>query len=124
MMLLGSGVFGLARDTGNADFAYNAVDWLKEGEDGPRDRVLFVSDGRIETKLDVPLRQDSIPLVELQPELTRQGNNILANWSGPNRTPKTTANSTTQTPWNNATRLSPAFPSSSRCVPSASPPAK
>src|SRR5262249_49234461 len=46
------------RDTGNADFAYNAVDWLREGEDGPRDRVLFVTDSRIETKLDIPLRQE------------------------------------------------------------------
>lgn len=41
-------------DNDNAQFAYNCIDWLR-GPDKQRDQVLFIEDGEIQRKFDVPL---------------------------------------------------------------------
>ncbi len=51
----------LQRDTGNADFAFNCLDWLREGR-VRRDRCLFYDDGQIVDDFNVPVR---IPPPEL-----------------------------------------------------------
>jgi hypothetical protein len=65
------------RDTGNVEFAFNAVDWLRGGQEQPRDRVLFVEDGVINTELDVRLREVFMPFADFQAELFADGNRIL-----------------------------------------------
>jgi hypothetical protein len=64
-------------DTGNVEFAFNAVDWLKGGQEQPRDRVLFVEDGDINTELNVRLREVFKPFADFQAELFADGNRIL-----------------------------------------------
>lgn len=61
------------RDTGNVEFAFNAIDWLKGGRDQPRDRVLFVQDGLIR------LPETPKSLADFQAELIGDGNRI-AQW--------------------------------------------
>jgi hypothetical protein len=51
----------LQRDTGNADFTFNCLDWLREGR-VRRDRCLFYDDGQIVDDFNVPVR---IPPPEL-----------------------------------------------------------
>src|SRR5262249_56049092 len=55
----------LKSDNGNVDFTYNAIEWLK-GDNKERNRVLFVSDGNIETKLDIPIREEPVSLLDIQ----------------------------------------------------------
>jgi hypothetical protein len=50
----------LPGDTGNLEFAYNCLEWLREGP--ARRRVLLVEEGIIRTDLQVPLREVEIPL--------------------------------------------------------------
>lgn len=51
----------LPDDNGNVEFTTNAVNWLR-GEDGRRNRVLFVEDGQIRDSFDVPLKYETLPL--------------------------------------------------------------
>src|SRR5205823_1025205 len=64
----------LPQDTQNVEFATNAVTWLKGGQ---RQRVLFVEEGRIETKLEIPLKSISIPAEEALRLLFERRNDIL-----------------------------------------------
>lgn len=64
----------LQEDNGNVELAYNAVDWLR---DGTRNRVLFVEDGEILTRLDVPVRKIDLPLRQLQLALVDYGNELM-----------------------------------------------
>jgi hypothetical protein len=66
----------LPPDTDNVDFTYKVVSWFR-GTPPRRDRVLFVEDGRIETKLKVPLKEIDIPAEELMRALFAQRNRIL-----------------------------------------------
>jgi hypothetical protein len=49
----------LPADTGNVEFTYNALEWLRS--DKQRTRVLLVQDGVIRTDLDVPLKDVPLP---------------------------------------------------------------
>jgi hypothetical protein len=64
-------------DNNNVEFTYHCVDWLR-GEDKQRNYVLFVEDGRIQTKLDIPLKSVSIPLEEALKMLFARRNELLA----------------------------------------------
>ena len=62
-------------DTGNVEFTYSAVNWLKEGR---RDRVLFVRDGAINTNIrTVRLSPRLMSLAELQARLVDAGDQLL-----------------------------------------------
>jgi hypothetical protein len=50
----------LPSDTGNLEFAYNCLEWLREG--GRRHQVLFVEEGVVRTDLKVPLKEVDLPL--------------------------------------------------------------
>lgn len=63
-------------DIGNVAFAYNTLEWLR-GDQPKRHKALFVIDGKIETKLDIPLKIIPISLKELQQKMTRQGNIVM-----------------------------------------------
>jgi hypothetical protein len=67
----------LPTDTNNVEFSYNVVRWL-QGPGAKRTRVLFVEDGLVQTKLDIPLRSVSIPPAELLNLLFARRNQILA----------------------------------------------
>jgi hypothetical protein len=49
----------LPDDTGNVEFTYNCLEWLREGK--RRHQVLLVEDDKIRTDLDVPLKQTELP---------------------------------------------------------------
>jgi hypothetical protein len=51
----------LQDDNGNIDFTYNCLDWLTGGAE-PRDRVLFVEEGDVQTAFDIPLKEVPLPL--------------------------------------------------------------
>jgi hypothetical protein len=80
----------LKQDTFNVDFAYNALDWLK-GDNKERNRVLFVYDGQIETKLDVPIHENKISLLDAQAYLVNYANEAMKEieakkpWQGANQ---------------------------------------
>ena len=44
-------------DNGNIEFAYNALKWMIGDEKDQRTKVLFVEDGRINTRFEVPLKE-------------------------------------------------------------------
>lgn len=66
----------LPGDTNNVEFAYNVLRWLR-GRGGVRDRVLFVEEGRIETRLQIPLRSVAIPPEEALRMLFARRNDLL-----------------------------------------------
>jgi hypothetical protein len=63
-------------ETNNVEFSYNAVRWL-QGRPKQRDRVLFVEDGKVVTKLDIPLKSVAIPPEEILKLLFARRNQIL-----------------------------------------------
>jgi hypothetical protein len=62
-------------DTANVEFTYNCIDWLSENK--KRTHVLFVEDGRIQSKFDVPMKSVRIPMEELIDLLYAKRNEIL-----------------------------------------------
>jgi hypothetical protein len=50
----------LQADNDNLPFAFNCLEWLC-GDSGQRDRVLFVEEGQVQTKFDVPLAEAPVP---------------------------------------------------------------
>lgn len=64
----------LPHDTHNVEFSYNLVRWLKDGQ---RDRVLFLEDGTVQTKLDIPMKSIAIPPEEAVKMLFARRNEIL-----------------------------------------------
>jgi hypothetical protein len=50
----------LQEDNDNIGFAYNCLDWLREGG-GRRDRVLLLEEGVVNSNLDVPLSPPLLP---------------------------------------------------------------
>ena len=46
----------MQQDNGNVEFSYNCLKWMVEGPNGPRTQVLFVEDGKINSKFDVALK--------------------------------------------------------------------
>jgi hypothetical protein len=70
----------MPEDTGNVEFAVNAVRYLR---DKKRDRVLFMEEGRIQTKLDLPLQSAQLNLDELLSLIYSRRNELLIeaeNW--------------------------------------------
>jgi hypothetical protein len=63
--------------TGNVEFTYNCLDWLRTKSDGRRTKVLFVEDGSVRTDFDVPLKNVPINPEEL-PGLLYANRNELA----------------------------------------------
>ena len=47
----------MQQDNGNVEFSYNCLKWMVSRPDGPRTKVLFVEDGKINSKFDVPLKE-------------------------------------------------------------------
>ena len=47
----------MQQDNGNVEFSYNCLKWMAAGPGGPRTKVLFVEDGKINAKFDVPLKE-------------------------------------------------------------------
>jgi hypothetical protein len=66
----------LPQDNNNVEFTEACVDWLK-GEDGKRKNVLFVEDGRIKTKFDIPLKSINIPIEEAARAIFERRNQLL-----------------------------------------------
>lgn len=64
-------------DTGNVEFSYKAVRWL-QGEYGQRNQVVFLEEGKIQTKLDIPLKSTAIPPDEAMRFIFSRRNQILA----------------------------------------------
>lgn len=64
----------LPKATNNVEFTSAAIDWLKG--DG-RDRVLFLEEGNVQTKLDIPLKSVELPIWEAL-ELLWQQSDVLA----------------------------------------------
>jgi hypothetical protein len=64
----------LPEDTGNVEFAYNCVRYL---QDGKRDRVLFLEDGVVQTRLAIPLKSPRISPEELMSILYARRNELL-----------------------------------------------
>jgi hypothetical protein len=50
----------LRDDNSNVEFTYNCLNWLRGGENGARDQVLFVDDGVVNPRFDVPLDEQKI----------------------------------------------------------------
>jgi hypothetical protein len=67
----------LPTDNSNVEFTYNCVRWLR-GEEGRRTRVLFVEDGRIQTKLDIPMKSARLPMEEALKMIFERRNELLA----------------------------------------------
>jgi hypothetical protein len=61
-------------DNNNLTFAFNVVEWLREGR---RTRVLFVEDGAIQYEFNLPLDQVVEPLKQIQPGLAKLGNDTI-----------------------------------------------
>jgi len=66
----------LRRDLGNFEMAMNVVSQLR-GSENPRTKVLFIHDGRIITKLDVPIQEISIPLRVIERMIVDVGNDAI-----------------------------------------------
>lgn len=64
----------LPADTGNVEFTYNLVRWLK---DTNRDRVLFLDEGTVQTRLAIPLKSPRITPEEALEILFSRRNQIL-----------------------------------------------
>lgn len=56
----------LQSDTGNVDFTYNCLRWLRSGQAERRSRALLIEDGQIVHKFEVPVRipPPSLPEIE------------------------------------------------------------
>jgi hypothetical protein len=67
----------LPKDNNNVEFTNNCLLWLR-GEKGSRDRVLFLEDGRVETKFDIPLKSLKIPPADLLKLMFARRNTILS----------------------------------------------
>jgi hypothetical protein len=52
----------MPQDTGNVEFAVNLIRYLREEK---RDRLLFIDEGTVQTKLDLPLQSPQLNLEEL-----------------------------------------------------------
>jgi hypothetical protein len=63
-------------DNDNVDFTYNVVAWFR-GNPVRRNRVLFVENGEIQTKLDIPVKDVDIPAEELIQAIYAQRNRLL-----------------------------------------------
>jgi hypothetical protein len=66
-------------DNGNLAFAFNCLSWLR-GERLERRRVLFVEDGAVQTKFDVPLKSGRLTRDEMLRALWGRRNEI-AGWA-------------------------------------------
>ncbi len=66
----------LPTDNNNVEFTENCVRWLKGGT--KRNRVLFVDNGKIETKFDIPLKSINLPVEEMLRLLFDRRNELLA----------------------------------------------
>ncbi len=67
----------LPQDTNNVEFSYNTVRWLQGEGRRKRDRVYFVEDGAVQTKLDIPLKSVNLPPEELAKILFAKRNELL-----------------------------------------------
>jgi hypothetical protein len=56
----------LQHDTGNVEFTYNCLLWLRSGGNDPRDHVLFYDNGQIITNFNVPVRIPPLRLPEIE----------------------------------------------------------
>ncbi len=63
-------------ETNNVEFTEACVDWLK-GPKGERTHVLFVENGTIKTKFDIPLRSVNLPIEEAAKALFDRRNHLL-----------------------------------------------
>ncbi len=62
----------LQPDNDNFNFAYNCLDWLKEGKEGKRTRVLFYDENEIVTDFKVPIKvinEFPVPPIEVMNKL-------------------------------------------------------
>lgn len=66
----------LPRDNNNVEFSYNLVRWLR-GEGGKRDRALFIENGTVQSRFDIPLRSVDIPPEEVLKLLFARRNELL-----------------------------------------------
>jgi hypothetical protein len=66
----------LPPDNNNVEFTEECVDWLR-GPGGQRNQVLFVEDGRIQTKFDIPLRSVNLPIEEVAKAIFERRNELL-----------------------------------------------
>jgi hypothetical protein len=64
----------LQADLDNAGFTFNCLDWLSNGPDGRRDRVLFYDDGKPETFFAVPV---TMPPLQMPDDLAKLANDVL-----------------------------------------------
>jgi hypothetical protein len=71
----------LQEDNNNVEFATHCVRWLREAVP-PREYVLFVEDGRVQTRFDIPLRSVDLPLDKAARLLYARRNEILAGAEG------------------------------------------
>jgi hypothetical protein len=67
----------LPKDNNNVEFTNNCLLWLR-GEEGSRDRVLFLEDGVAQTKFDIPLKSLKIPPADLLKLLFARRNAVTA----------------------------------------------
>ncbi|MBX9680694.1 MAG: hypothetical protein K2X38_18215 [Gemmataceae bacterium] len=69
LLLAGHGIFMnstmLQRDYDNIAFASNAIRWLREGPNGPRENVLFIEDDRVVASLGMPLTRPVPPTPQI-----------------------------------------------------------
>ena len=79
LLLAGHGIFMnstmLQREYDNIAFASNAIRWLREGPQGPRENVLFIEDGRVVTSLGMPLTSPVPPTPQI--DVQRAINRVL-----------------------------------------------
>lgn len=68
----------LPTDTGNVEFTYRLLEWFGQT---PRDRVLLVENGAIQTRLDIPLQRVNLPIEEMLGMLFDKRNELLAELS-------------------------------------------
>lgn len=47
----------MQQDNGNVEFVYNCLKWMVDDGKRPRSKILFVEDGKINSKFDVPLKE-------------------------------------------------------------------
>ena len=74
----------LPSDNGNVEFTYNCLEWLRGDPKDGRNQVLFVEDGTINSRFEVPLKEvpDELLLNYLRnhpDEAARLALNIAAN---------------------------------------------
>jgi hypothetical protein len=62
----------LPQDNGNVEFTYNCLEWLRGEANDPRTKVLFVEDGKINPRFNVPLKEIPDELVKRLLEYLRQ----------------------------------------------------